>query len=510
MPLPRRLAADEHRRRAFLIEAERRPLVAVAAAGIDVEDEPDAPQMCPLPRTRLSPARGLPAARLARLLQDGSKIAGVVGLPERCAVGHGAFGNEIPAAQLGGVEAEVVRRPVDQALQQVDVLRPAGAAVGIGRRGVGVGGADPHVERRCPVRADQRAGATGGRDERPEVGRIGAEVGDAVDGKREKPPVAVERESRPRAQVAALMVARHGLAPLRHPLDRTAEHAGGEQRERIFGIDPELDSEGAADIGRHHAEPPGGNLQHVPGQDVPHQMDALRAGGERVDAAPRIVGAERGAGLHGAADDALVVGLDAHPVGRPAERVLHRRAVAQLPVHAAIARRFGVKLGRVGLQRGLCIGDCRERPIGDGNGLGRCLGLGGALGNHEGNRVAHHAHPPGREHRAGRQGGGATVGTFGRHHAGDRPDAGTGQIGGGEDGAHPRHRCRSACIDQAELGMGVGRAHDAAPCLTGEHDIVDIAPAAGEEALVLRSPLRRTDALCHPTPALPSLRAHVR
>ena len=322
--------------------------------------------MCPLPRTRLSPSRGLPAARLARPLQNGCEIARVVGLPERCAVGHGAFGNEIAASQLGGVEAEVVRCPVDQALQQVDVLRPAGTAVGIGRRCVGVGGADPHMERRCPVRADQRAGAAGGRDERPEVGGIGAEVGNAVDGEREKPTVGVERQSRPRAQVAALMVARHGFAPLRHPLDRTAEHAGGEQHERIFGIDPELDPEGAAHVGRHHAHLPGRHVQHMPGQDVPHQMDALRAGGERVDAAPRIVGAERGAGLHGAADDALVVGLDAHPVGRARERVLHRRAVAQLPVDAAIARRFGVKLGRVGLQRGVCFRDCRERPIGDG------------------------------------------------------------------------------------------------------------------------------------------------
>ena len=194
----------------------------------------------------------------------------------------------------------------------------------------------------------------------------------------------------------------------------------------------------------------------------------------------------------------------------PAERVLHRRAVAQLPVHAAIARRLGVKLGRIGLQRGVCIRDCRERPIGDGNGLRRCLGLGGAFRHDEGDRVAHHAHPPGREHRAGRQGGGATVGTLGCHHAGDRPDAGMGQVGGGEDGAHPRQRCRSACVDRAELGMGVGRAHDAAPCLTGEHDIVDIAPAAGEEALVLRPPLRRADALCHPAPALPSVRRHVR
>ena len=42
VPLPRRLAADQQRRRAVRIDAQRHPLVAVAAAGIDVEREPDA------------------------------------------------------------------------------------------------------------------------------------------------------------------------------------------------------------------------------------------------------------------------------------------------------------------------------------------------------------------------------------------------------------------------------------------------------------------------------------
>ena len=45
VPLPRRLAPDEHGGRAFRVEAERRPLVAVGAAGIDIEGKPDAAQM---------------------------------------------------------------------------------------------------------------------------------------------------------------------------------------------------------------------------------------------------------------------------------------------------------------------------------------------------------------------------------------------------------------------------------------------------------------------------------
>ena len=351
----------------------------------------------------------------------------------------------------------------------------------------------------CPVGADQRAGAACGGDEGPVVGGIGAEIGDTLHLEREKAPVGVEREGGAGAQVAALVVGRHGLAPLGHPLDRAPQRAGREQHQRIFGIDPELDPEGAAHVGRHHAHAPGRHLEHVPGQDVPHQVDALRARRERVDAAARVVFAERGARLHGRADEPLVAGLHGDNVGRAAERVRHRRAVAQLPAHAEIARRVVVQRGRAGLERGLRIGHRRQRPVGDGDGLRRGAGFGGAFRHHEGDRVAHHAHAPGRKHRAGRQGGGAAVDPLERHHAGDPADPGRGQVGGGEDRAHPRHGRRSAGVDRADPGMGVGRPHHLAPGLARQRKVVEIAPAPGEEALVLRPPCRPAHALRHPS-----------
>ena len=251
VPLPGRLAADEHRRPAVRIEVQRRPLVAVAAAGIDVEGEPDAAQSRPVPRALpLRPgappiARLVPAALRAGRLEDGREVAGVVGLAERRAVGHGGGGDQVAAAQRGRAEAQLVRRLVDHALQQVDALRPARAPVGIGRRGVGVGRAHADVERWRGVGADQCAAAADGRDGGPVVRGIGAEIGDVLQLEREEAPVRVERERHAGVEVAGMVVARHGLAAVPHPLDRAAEHAGGEEHERVFGIDPDLDPEGA-------------------------------------------------------------------------------------------------------------------------------------------------------------------------------------------------------------------------------------------------------------------------
>ena len=160
------------------------------------------------------------------------------------------------------------------------------------------------------------------------------------------------------------------------------------------------------------------------------------------------------------------MGCSSHPpVGR--------RAVAQLPVEAEIAGRGVVEPGRGVAQRGLGARHGGERAIGDGDCLGRGAGLGGGLRDDEGDWIAHRAHASGREHRAGRSGGGAAIGVLGRHRAGDRPDAGFGQVGGGVDGQHPGHRRGDARVDHADLGMSVGRAHHAAPRLAGEREVVE-------------------------------------
>ena len=432
-------------------------------------------------------------------------------MPQRREVGHGVGSDEVAAAQRGGIETQLVRRLVDQALQQIDILGPARAAIGVRRRRVGVGGAHADVQRRRPVGADQRAGAAHGGDGGARSWRHRRRGWRRSRWPmREKPPVGVQRERRPRAEVPALVVARHGLAPLRHPLDRAPEPARREEHQRVLGIDPELDSKGAAHIRRHHAHPLRRHPQHVLGQDVPHKVDALRARRQRVGAAAGIVGAERGPRLHGADDDPLVAGLQADPVGRSSQRLLHRSPLAQLPVHAEIAGCLVVQQRRLGLQRGLPIGHRRKRPIGDGNRLGRGAGFLGALGDDEGDRVAHDPRPPRREHRAGRRRALAAIRPLGLHHAGNRADPGLVEVSGGIDRQHPRQRRRSARIDGAQLGMGVGRAHHRAPGLARQREVVEIAPAAGEEAFVLPPPRRPADTVRHPAPALPCARRQVR
>ena len=57
--------------------------------------------------------------------------------PDDAAVGELLARDEVPAPQLDRVEPEVARRPVHQPLDDVDRLRPPGAAIGVDRRGVG-------------------------------------------------------------------------------------------------------------------------------------------------------------------------------------------------------------------------------------------------------------------------------------------------------------------------------------------------------------------------------------
>ena len=197
VPLPGRLAADQQRRSAFRVEAQRHPLVAICAAGIDIEGHSDAPQARPLPFFVLATARRAPTARIASLVQNRGEVARIVSLPQRRAVGHGVSGNHVAAAQRGGVEVEFVRRLVDQPLQQIDVLGPAGAAISVRRRRVGVGAAHPHVQHGRAVRPCERARPAHGGDGRPVVGGVGAEVGDALDRHRQELPVRIERKRRP-------------------------------------------------------------------------------------------------------------------------------------------------------------------------------------------------------------------------------------------------------------------------------------------------------------------------
>ena len=116
---------------------------------------------------------------------------------------------------------------IDQALQKDRRLRPAGAAIGVHRHGVGEDADHVGVDRLEAIDARQHLGARHGRDHRREGGIIGAHVGDVAGAQRQEPAILVQRQLDIGDVVAALRVAQERLAALTGPLHRAAELARG-------------------------------------------------------------------------------------------------------------------------------------------------------------------------------------------------------------------------------------------------------------------------------------------
>ena len=71
-----------------------------------------------------------------------------------------AFGlMKLRRRSASGAIAELARRDIDQPLDHVGGFRPAGAAIGVDRHGVGVDAAQAHVTGGNVVDARQHAGA---------------------------------------------------------------------------------------------------------------------------------------------------------------------------------------------------------------------------------------------------------------------------------------------------------------------------------------------------------------
>ena len=181
-----------------------------------------------LPRVRASarrfskPAWSASASARSMLARE---VAAVVGEDEPGLERHRGGRDQVAAAQLDGIDAELARGDVDHALDRERRLGPAGAAVGAGGRGVGehAGASDGGWRasctrrprrRRCWCRAPRCAGvryaptlrliATRSARNLPSRSRASSAVGDVV---------------------AAVLVGDESFAPVRRPLHRPAQPA---------------------------------------------------------------------------------------------------------------------------------------------------------------------------------------------------------------------------------------------------------------------------------------------
>ena len=208
-----------------------------------------------MPRWRPSFARRLlafgkafPVGELQRLVHHGVVVAAVVQHAERVLVGQLLRLEQVAAAQLDAVEAELPRGDVDQPLHHVHHLGPAGAAVGPGRRGVAQHAAGAEMGGRHPI--DARHDLDALLDHRVVAGAR-AEIADVVAAHREEIAVGIERELGLDREVAALIVAEQRFAAVRGPFHRAAGLPRGPGHQRLLGEDLAARAEIAADVADH-------------------------------------------------------------------------------------------------------------------------------------------------------------------------------------------------------------------------------------------------------------------
>ena len=493
---------DVHAHLAHLEQADasaqrQRHLRRRQAAGFDVAGKADA-----------APLAGRGGGRLARLepgvvrvrqrfVQARLVVAHVVGEGNRRFVGKVRRLNEVAAADVRRIHAKFPRRGFHHAFHDVGGFRPAGATVGVHRRGVGEQRLHGNMDGRRAVLASQQRAVQIGGHAGGEGGEVGAHVGDGGHAQAQELAVRRQRQLGVGDVIAPVRVRQKGFGPFRPPLHRSAHLAGGPDHRGFFRIDEDLGAEAAADVRRDHAQPRLRRHVHECGQHQPLQVRILRRGVQRVAAGRGVVLAHRGAGFHGIGDQAVVHDVQLGHAGCLGESGLRGSGIAQFPVVALVVRRGLVNL--LGSGRGGQIHHRRQRLELRRHRLRAIFGRSQRLGDDDGVGFAHVVHVGHGERRMRRLHHVRAV--LGFHHpaAGQIADAVRLQVRAGEHRHHARHGLRRGGVDAVDAGAGMGGAGEHGPRLPGDVDVVRIAPRAGDEAGVLFAPDGGADAglRCH-------------
>ena len=136
MPLAARLRADDDVN-ASRPHGDPRLLVGCANRGFDVVRQPPAEQLAAFCSRAPAPLETAPVGDLHRPVHVFLVAAAVVSHAHGVAVRHRFRANEILAPQFDAIDAEPLRRGVDETFDRECHLRPPGAAVGVGGHRIG-------------------------------------------------------------------------------------------------------------------------------------------------------------------------------------------------------------------------------------------------------------------------------------------------------------------------------------------------------------------------------------
>ena len=253
----------------------------------------------------------------------------------------------------------------------------------------------------------------------------------------------------------------------------------------VLRVERRLHAEAAADVADQHADRVGRDAGQQAREFVAPAGRRLAARADRPALRRGVVLGERVARLDRRGDHALVHQVESNAVRGPRERASDSVGVAVACDAGDVARRRRPHERRSGRDRVVHAGDRRQRLVAEGDRLGRVARERDRAGDDRGDRLAGVAYGVEREHVLRRCRRAPAVGALEVARSRQRLHAVAREVGAGDHRGHARHRRRRRGVDGDDPRVRVQRAHEHDRELAIHHDVVGVAPAAGEQRVVL-------------------------
>ena len=313
MPLSGGLGTGHQIHLAVSPHAQAYLLARCADRDLDIVGQPDASQQPLRLGLRTPRSKACPVGRLQHPLHVAGKVATVVA--QAHGIGERKLGSlrQIDASQGNTVHAHLQRSHVQQALHDVDCLRPAGTAVGCDRCGIGQHRRGAQMHRRHAIHGGQHRARIGHRD----IGHgMRADVAVPVHRIANNMTLGIEGQRGMRERVTSLIVAEKTFTAIGRPLHRPPQTACRPHQQQVFDIRIVTRPEATASVIGQHTQLLGRQLQRS-GQAHVQAMHALTTGDQRTQAAGGIEITNGAARLHLGIDDALIEKAVTHHMRRP-------------------------------------------------------------------------------------------------------------------------------------------------------------------------------------------------
>ena len=232
-------------------------------------------------------------------------------------------------------------------------------------------------------------------------------------------------------------------------------------------------------------------------------MRVLRGVPQREAATAGVILADRGARLHGVRHQPVIDDVELGYVLGGLERLVHRGAIAELPLVNGVARCDGVNERCVRALRLGGIRDRRQYLVIDLKFFAGIARLRQRLGDHYRDRIADETGLFVRDGRVRRHLHRRSVLGVDHPAANQGADLVGGKLCTGKHRQHARHAGSRGAVDPLDPGVGMGRAHEVDVALPGPADVGGILPFSGDEAEILLATHRGADTRCAHEDALP-------